>query len=175
MVKVYIAIKRKLQVGDKMAGLRHGNKGVISRIMAEEDMRCTLQDGRPVDIVLNPLGVFVCMNVGCDSRPTWVGARPGCVPVHAGIQVRTQPICEVNIMRGLEGDPQAAKWLAKLSEDDVKALATVFDARRPLREPGVRRRPESAIKNALTISGLPTSGQAILFDGRALARPSTRR
>ena len=62
MVKVYIAIKRKLQVGDKMAG-RHGNKGVISRILAEEDMPYT-QDGRPVDIVLNPLGVPSRMNVG---------------------------------------------------------------------------------------------------------------
>ena len=62
MVKVYIAIKRKLQVGDKMAG-RHGNKGVISRILPEEDMPY-LQDGTPVDIVLNPLGVPSRMNVG---------------------------------------------------------------------------------------------------------------
>ena len=62
MVKVYIAIKRKLQVGDKMAG-RHGNKGVVSRILPEEDMPY-LQDGTPVDIVLNPLGVPSRMNVG---------------------------------------------------------------------------------------------------------------
>ena len=62
MVKVYIAIKRKLQVGDKMAG-RHGNKGVISRILPEEDMPY-LEDGTPVDIVLNPLGVPSRMNVG---------------------------------------------------------------------------------------------------------------
>ena len=74
MVKVYIAIKRKLQVGDKMAG-RHGNKGVISRIMAEEDMPY-LQDGRPVDIVLNPLGVPSRMNVGqiLETHLGW-GAR----------------------------------------------------------------------------------------------------
>src|SRR3954464_10982457 len=62
MVKVYIAIKRKLQVGDKMAG-RHGNKGVVSRILPEEDMPY-LQDGTPVDLVLNPLGVPSRMNVG---------------------------------------------------------------------------------------------------------------
>jgi DNA-directed RNA polymerase subunit beta len=62
MVKVYVAIKRKLQVGDKMAG-RHGNKGVVSRILPEEDMPY-LEDGRPVDIVLNPLGVPSRMNVG---------------------------------------------------------------------------------------------------------------
>ena len=62
MVKVYIAIKRKLQVGDKMAG-RHGNKGVVSRILPEEDMPY-MEDGRPVEIVLNPLGVPSRMNVG---------------------------------------------------------------------------------------------------------------
>src|SRR5262249_13024033 len=62
MVKVFVAIKRKLQVGDKMAG-RHGNKGVLSRILPEEDMPC-LEDGTPVDIVLNPLGVPSRMNVG---------------------------------------------------------------------------------------------------------------
>src|SRR6059058_4599722 len=62
MVKVFVAIKRKLQVGDKMAG-RHGNKGVISRILPEEDMPY-LEDGMPVDIVLNPLGVPSRMNVG---------------------------------------------------------------------------------------------------------------
>ena len=62
MVKIYVAIKRKLQVGDKMAG-RHGNKGVVSRILPEEDMPF-LKDGRPVDIVLNPLGVPSRMNVG---------------------------------------------------------------------------------------------------------------
>ena len=74
MVKVYIAIKRKLQVGDKMAG-RHGNKGVICRILPEEDMPY-LQDGRPVDIVLNPLGVPSRMNVGqiLETHLGW-GAR----------------------------------------------------------------------------------------------------
>ena len=74
MVKVYIAIKRKLQVGDKMAG-RHGNKGVVSRILPEEDMPY-LQDGRPVDIVLNPLGVPSRMNVGqiLETHLGW-GAR----------------------------------------------------------------------------------------------------
>ena len=79
MVKVFVAIKRKLQVGDKMAG-RHGNKGVISRILPEEDMPY-LEDGTPVDVVLNPLGVPSRMNVGqileahlglggTESRPT---------------------------------------------------------------------------------------------------------
>ena len=74
MVKVYVAIKRKLQVGDKMAG-RHGNKGVVSRILPEEDMPY-LEDGTPVDIVLNPLGVPSRMNVGqiLETHLGW-GAR----------------------------------------------------------------------------------------------------
>jgi DNA-directed RNA polymerase subunit beta len=73
MVKVFVAIKRKLQVGDKMAG-RHGNKGVISRILPEEDMPY-LEDGTPVDVVLNPLGVPSRMNVVRFSRLTSVGRR----------------------------------------------------------------------------------------------------
>ena len=74
MVKVYVAIKRKLSVGDKMAG-RHGNKGVVSRILPEEDMPY-LEDGTPVDIVLNPLGVPSRMNVGqiLETHLGWGGA-----------------------------------------------------------------------------------------------------
>ena len=74
MVKVYVAVKRKLSVGDKMAG-RHGNKGVVSRILPEEDMPY-LPDGTPVEIVLNPLGVPSRMNVARSWKPTW-GGRPG--------------------------------------------------------------------------------------------------
>ena len=75
MVKVYVAIKRKLQVGDKMAG-RHGNKGVVSRILPEEDMPY-LPDGQPVDLVLNPLGVPSRMNVGqiLETHLGWVAAQ----------------------------------------------------------------------------------------------------
>ena len=75
MVKVYLAIKRKLSVGDKMAG-RHGNKGVISRILPEEDMPY-MADGTPVDIVLNPLGVPSRMNIGqiLETHLGWLGAH----------------------------------------------------------------------------------------------------
>ena len=84
MVKVFIAMKRKLSVGDKMAG-RHGNKGVIARILPEEDMPY-LPDGTPVEIVLNPLGVPSRMNVGTDSRdaPGLGRARPGTALRDAG-------------------------------------------------------------------------------------------
>src|SRR5437879_7556637 len=76
MVKVFVAIKRKLQVGDKMAG-RHGNKGVLSRILPEEDMPY-LADGTPVDIVLNPLGVPSRMNVG-DRKSTRLNSSHRCI------------------------------------------------------------------------------------------------
>ena len=75
MVKVFVAVKRKLQPGDKMAG-RHGNKGVISKIMPSEDMPF-LEDGTPVDIVLNPLGVPSRMNVGQILETHWVGPARG--------------------------------------------------------------------------------------------------
>ena len=77
MVKVYLAIKRKLSVGDKMAG-RHGNKGVVSRVLPEEDMPY-LPDGTPVDIVLNPLGVPSRMNVGqiLETHLGWAALRAG--------------------------------------------------------------------------------------------------
>lgn len=74
MVKVFVAVKRKLQPGDKMAG-RHGNKGVISKILPIEDMP-HLEDGTHVDVVLNPLGVPSRMNVVRSSKPTWVGPPP---------------------------------------------------------------------------------------------------
>ena len=86
MVKVYVAIKRKLAVGDKMAG-RHGNKGVVSRILPEEDMPY-LEDGRPVDIVLNPLGVPSRMNIGqiLETHLGWAarGRRRAAPDVHRG-------------------------------------------------------------------------------------------
>ena len=115
MVKVYIAIKRKLQVGDKMAG-RHGNKGVVSRILPEEDMPY-LQDGRPVDIVLNPLGVPSRMNVGqiLEIHLGW-GARLGRqFQVHARGEVRAKGDPATLRARHLRGDPRSVEWLSKLS------------------------------------------------------------
>jgi DNA-directed RNA polymerase subunit beta len=166
MVKVYIAIKRKLQVGDKMAG-RHGNKGVISRIMAEEDMPY-LQDGRPVDIVLNPLGVPSRMNVGqiLETHLGW-GARVLGWQFQYMLEAKfsTQAIRD-HIVRVFEGDQLLAKWLAKMSDDDVKAVARKLIKGVHYASPVFDGAPETAIKNALRIAGLPESGQAILFDGR---------
>jgi len=166
MVKVYIAIKRKLQVGDKMAG-RHGNKGVISRILPEEDMPY-LQDGTPVDIVLNPLGVPSRMNVGqiLETHLGW-GARV------LGAQLRYMleekfgaGALRDHIKRIFEGDEDTAKWLSKLSEDDVRSLATKLRRGIHYASPVFDGAQESQIKNTLGLAGLPTSGQTVLFDGR---------
>ncbi|WP_407951520.1 DNA-directed RNA polymerase subunit beta [Pendulispora albinea] len=166
MVKVYIAIKRKLQVGDKMAG-RHGNKGVISRIMAEEDMPY-LQDGRPVDIVLNPLGVPSRMNVGqiLETHLGW-GARVLGWQFQYMLEAKFGPqAIREHILRIFEGDAALHKWLSKLSDDEMKKVAQKLRGGVHYASPVFDGAPERAIKDTLALSGLPESGQAVLFDGR---------
>jgi DNA-directed RNA polymerase subunit beta len=166
MVKVYIAIKRKLQVGDKMAG-RHGNKGVISRILPEEDMPY-LQDGTPVDIVLNPLGVPSRMNVGqiLETHLGW-----GALVLGAQLRYMLEQKFGVQAMRDhvkkiFDGDEDIAKLLAKMSEDDVRHLAVKLKRGVHYASPVFDGAQEQQIKNTLALAGLPTSGQTVLFDGR---------
>jgi DNA-directed RNA polymerase subunit beta len=166
MVKVYIAIKRKLQVGDKMAG-RHGNKGVISRILPEEDMPY-LQDGTPVDIVLNPLGVPSRMNVGqiLETHLGW-----GALVLGAQFKYMLDEKFGVSAMREhvrkiFEGDEDIAKLLTKLSDDDVRALAHKLRRGIHYASPVFDGAQELQIKTTLALAGLPTSGQTVLFDGR---------
>ncbi len=166
MVKVYIAIKRKLQVGDKMAG-RHGNKGVISRILPEEDMPY-LQDGTPVDVVLNPLGVPSRMNVGqiLETHLGW-GARV----LGAQLRYMLDEKFGANAMRDhvkkiFDGDEDIAKLVSKLSEEDVKQLASKLRTGVHYASPVFDGAQEIQIKNTLALAGLPTSGQTVLFDGR---------
>jgi DNA-directed RNA polymerase subunit beta len=166
MVKVYIAIKRKLQVGDKMAG-RHGNKGVISRILPEEDMPY-LQDGTPVDVVLNPLGVPSRMNVGqiLETHLGW-GARV----LGAQLRYMLEEKFGVSAMRDhvkkiFEGDEDLAKLVGKLGDDDVRAIALKLRGGVHYASPVFDGAQEVQIKNTLALAGLPTSGQTVLFDGR---------
>jgi DNA-directed RNA polymerase subunit beta len=167
MVKVYIAIKRKLQVGDKMAG-RHGNKGVISRILPEEDMPY-LQDGRPVDIVLNPLGVPSRMNVGqiLETHLGW-GARVLGWQFQYMLDAKfgSKEIRE-HVVRVFDGDTQVMKWINKLSDEEVRLVAGKLRRGVHYASPVFDGAPEQAIKDSLVIAGLPTSGQAVLFDGRS--------
>jgi DNA-directed RNA polymerase subunit beta len=164
LVKVYIAMKRKLSVGDKMAG-RHGNKGVIARILPEEDMPY-LEDGTPVEIVLNPLGVPSRMNVGqiLETHLGWAGFELG-KKITELLKQNTRSDAIRRDLKALFKDTVLAETIAGLSEDELEALAptlkkgvfmgsAVFDGAR-----------ESEIKALLESAGLPTSGKTTLRDG----------
>ncbi len=166
MVKVYIAIKRKLQVGDKMAG-RHGNKGVVSRILPEEDMPY-LEDGTPVDIVLNPLGVPSRMNVGqiLETHLGW-GAR------ELGRQVETMleekfsaDKIRTRLIEVYDHDKPFTKLLKSMADDEVFSLARKLKRGLFFGSPVFDGAAESDIKKMLSRAGRATSGQSILFDGR---------
>jgi DNA-directed RNA polymerase subunit beta len=170
MVKVYIAIKRKLQVGDKMAG-RHGNKGVVSRILPEEDMPY-LQDGTPVDLVLNPLGVPSRMNVGqiLETHLGW-GARVLGAQIQYMIEAKF-PMSKtrehlLKIFGTGDGGEAMAQFLGKLSEDEIRSIAHKMRRGVFFGSPVFDGAAEADIKTALGLAGLPLSGQAILFDGRS--------
>jgi DNA-directed RNA polymerase subunit beta len=166
MVKVYIAIKRKLQVGDKMAG-RHGNKGVISRILPEEDMPYLL-DGRPVDLVLNPLGVPSRMNVGqiLEIHLGWGAYELGRQLQQMLDEQRAVAEIKEQLDAVFKGDEDAEKILATLKDPDVKALARKSKDGVFMATPVFDGAAEADIKGALELAGLPSSGQTILFDGR---------
>ncbi len=164
LVKVYIAMKRKLSVGDKMAG-RHGNKGVIARILPEEDMPY-LEDGTPVEIVLNPLGVPSRMNVGqiLETHLGWAGFELG-KKITELLKHNTRTEAIRRDLKALFKDTVLADTIADMSEEELEALAptlkngvfmgsAVFDGAR-----------ETEIKALLSSAGLPTSGKTSLRDG----------
>jgi DNA-directed RNA polymerase subunit beta len=166
MVKVYIAIKRKLQVGDKMAG-RHGNKGVISRILPEEDMPY-LHDGTPVDIVLNPLGVPSRMNVGqiLEVHLGWGAFELGKQVQRMVEQQRAAHEIRERIKQIYAGDEEAEALIAKMDDGDVQRASTKVKRGVFVASPVFDGASEEDIKGALALAGLPSTGQAILFDGR---------
>jgi DNA-directed RNA polymerase subunit beta len=167
MVKVYLAIKRKLSVGDKMAG-RHGNKGVISRILPEEDMPY-MADGTPVDIVLNPLGVPSRMNVGqvLETHLGWAAHGLGekvNEMLSARRDVETDQLRER--LKLVYADDRISKLLDEAGPETILALAE--DARNGvhLATSVFDGASETEIRTELERAGLPTSGQTVLFDGR---------
>jgi DNA-directed RNA polymerase subunit beta len=166
MVKVYIAIKRKLQVGDKMAG-RHGNKGVISRILPEEDMPY-LADGSPVDLVLNPLGVPSRMNVGqiLEIHLGWGAYELGRQLQAMLDEKRAAHDIKELLDKVYKGDEEVEEQLGRMDDADVRALAKKSKNGIFMASPVFDGASEADIKGALDIAGLPQSGQAILFDGR---------
>ena len=165
MVKVYVAIKRRLQPGDKMAG-RHGNKGVISKITPVEDMP-HMEDGTPVDVVLNPLGVPSRMNVGqiLETHLGWaakgLGLRIGeMLKAQAKIAELRKFIDKIYNSSGKQED------IESLSDAEVLDLATNLQKGVPFATPVFDGATEAEIKAMLELAGLPQSGQIKLFDGR---------
>jgi len=167
MVKVFVAVKRKLQPGDKMAG-RHGNKGVISRIMPCEDMPY-LEDGTPVDIVLNPLGVPSRMNVGqiLETHLGWASAGLGRQIGDVLAQVRRGAGSDK--LRGMLGEmyqgPEGAE-IARLDSDELIELAGNLAQGVPMASPVFDGASEADIVAMLERAGLSSSGQVTLVDGR---------
>ena len=174
MVKVFVAVKRKLQPGDKMAG-RHGNKGVISRILPCEDMPF-LEDGTHVDIVLNPLGVPSRMNVGqifethlgwaarglgqqiAEALDEWRHANPN-------PEAAAPPTALVDKLKDVYGD-RYYEEIESRTQDEIFELAENLRAGVPMGTPVFDGAREADVSAMLTKAGLDTSGQSTLYDGR---------
>jgi DNA-directed RNA polymerase subunit beta len=165
MVKVYVAIKRKLQVGDKMAG-RHGNKGVISRILPTEDLPY-LEDGTCVDIVLNPLGVPSRMNIGqvLEVHLGWAARELG-RQLDRYMLTNYQPDVLRAQLKKIYETAEAQRFIDGLPDDDVIRFADKLRRGVFLATPVFDGAHEDDVKSTLGKAGLPSSGQAILFDGR---------
>ena len=178
IVKVYLAVKRRIQPGDKMAG-RHGNKGVISVIMPEEDMPYD-ENGRPVDIVLNPLGVPSRMNVG-QVLEMHLGFAAKGLGDKIDLMIQEQKSV-AQVRKFLEeiynktGDGQRQEAISELSEVEVMDLAENLREGVPMATGAFDGAAESEIKALLRLSGHSDTGQMKLYDGRsgdAFQRPVT--
>ncbi len=169
MVKVFVAVKRKLQPGDKMAG-RHGNKGVISKIIPMEDMPY-LDDGTPVDIVLNPLGVPSRMNVGqiLETHLGWACAGLG-QQIGEMLNVWRRNGGEMDAIRArlkdIYGEENYQAEIADLSDEELVELAGNLKNGVPIATPVFDGARESDIVDMLSKAGLSHSGQVTLVDGR---------
>ena len=165
MVKVYLAVKRRLQPGDKMAG-RHGNKGVVSKIVPIEDMP-HMADGTPMDIVLNPLGVPSRMNIGqiLETHLGWAAKGLG---HKIGEMLRKQAAAaEIRkLMNKIYNSSGRKEDIDGLSDKEVVELAQNLQGGVPFATPVFDGANESEIKTMLELAGLPSNGQVDLFDGR---------
>ncbi|MBR3501401.1 MAG: DNA-directed RNA polymerase subunit beta [Alphaproteobacteria bacterium] len=169
LVKVFIATKRKMQTGDKMAG-RHGNKGTVSRVLPLADMPYT-EDGTPVDVVLNPLGVPSRMNVGqiLETHLGWAARELG---------KQLDELCEQykrgekslkdlnNRLKEIYGEKQYKQEVADLTQDEKLEMVSNLKNGVPMATPVFDGATGDDINNMLSMAGLPTSGQIDLYDGR---------
>ncbi len=178
LIKVFISVKRKLQPGDKMAG-RHGNKGVISKICPVEDMPY-LEDGTPVDIVLNPLGVPSRMNIGqiLETHLGWASASLG-RQVNTMIK-KIQSEGQTNDLRNklldIYGLESHQKIIKNMNDDEILELGNNLKEGIPFATPVFDGAKEKDITNLLSQSGVSRTGQEILYDGitgKKFERPVT--
>ncbi|NRB72457.1 MAG: DNA-directed RNA polymerase subunit beta, partial [Xanthomonadales bacterium] len=176
MVKVYLAVKRRIQPGDKMAG-RHGNKGVISMIVPAEDMPY-MEDGTPVDICLNPLGVPSRMNIGqvLETHLGWAARGLGLrIGEMMDRKAKTDEIRDY-LSQIYNSDKEGRVNMKQFSAAEIKTMAENLRGGVPMATPVFDGAPEPEIKRLLELAELPASGQTTLFDGRtgdAFDRPVT--
>ncbi|MDP4727213.1 MAG: DNA-directed RNA polymerase subunit beta [Desulfobacterales bacterium] len=164
LVKVYVAMKRKLSVGDKMAG-RHGNKGVVSRILPVEDLPY-FQDGTPVDMVLNPLGVPSRMNVG-QILEIHLGRAAKTLGDQLSLLLEEQKNKALrDTLKRIFSDPDTRKVIAGYDEEDLTAFATQYKNGVYMATPVFDGAKEEEIKALLAEAGVSTTGQTTLYDGR---------
>ncbi len=170
MVKVFVAVKRKLQPGDKMAG-RHGNKGVVSRVTPLEDMPF-LEDGTPVDLVLNPLGVPSRMNVGqiLETHLGWACANLGrqvgeLVEEYRRTGQQRQAL--LDRLKDIYGPEEFAEQIEPMGNDQLLELCDNLKKGIPIATPVFDGARQTDIETMLTMAGLNTSGQVYLTDGRS--------
>ena len=175
MVKVYVAVKRRLQPGDKMAG-RHGNKGVVSRIVPVEDMP-HMADGTPVDIVLNPLGVPSRMNVGqiLETHLGWAAKGLG-HKINRMLEAQAKMTELRKLLDKIYNHNGKSVDFAEFSDEEIIELCRNLRDGVPFATPVFDGAAEEEIKYMLELADLPTSGQVALYDGRtgdAFDRPVT--
>jgi DNA-directed RNA polymerase subunit beta len=171
MVKVFVAVKRKMQPGDKMAG-RHGNKGVVSKIAPIEDMPY-LEDGTPVDLVLNPLGVPSRMNVGqiLETHLGWavagLGRQIGDLAEEAARGAKTEAVKSIrHTLREVYGETEYRKHHSHLTDEELLRYAESLKGGLPVSTPVFDGAREDDIVTLLKAAGLDASGQVTLVDGR---------
>ncbi|MBN8773028.1 MAG: DNA-directed RNA polymerase subunit beta [Thiobacillus sp.] len=167
MVKVYLAVKRRLQPGDKMAG-RHGNKGVVSKIVPVEDMPF-MADGRPVDIVLNPLGVPSRMNVGqiLETHLGWASKGLG-EKIGQMLAAQTKSVAKDlrHFFKEIYNQSGKSEDIDSFTDEEVIELGRNLQKGVPFASPVFDGASEEEIRRMLTLAGLPEGGQVTLYDGR---------
>ena len=165
MVKAYVAVKRRLQPGDKMAG-RHGNKGVVSKIVPIEDMPY-MADGTPVDVLLNPLGVPSRMNVGqiLETHLGWAAKGIG-IKIGKMLDAGTKAAEMKTFLKEVYNTSGKPEDIESFEDSEILELSNNLRGGVPFATPVFDGASEEEIKQMLDIAGLPRSGQVTLHDGR---------